>query len=143
VVEAKAAARAEGETLRLKVPSAWSPQQQFALATRKQALVFGAPRQELSVTELELPEGFSVKKLPATADFTLPCFSFKRSATQEGATVKVTQKVAFTCERIAAGDYPKYRELADGITRVQDDDLVLQAQAVKGAPKKAPAPARR
>lgn len=124
-LSAKTAARAEGELLRFKLPSDFNPRTTFALATRRHPLVLGAPTEFITRTRLTLPEGYAVSKLPSAGSLEQPCLSYARSVTPEGAGVLVEQRVRFLCERISAAEYPAYRELADGITRFIDDELVV------------------
>jgi hypothetical protein len=87
--------------------------------------------------ELTLPDGFSVKKLPADGTVALPCLTLSRTTTQAGQVVTSTQTYRTTCERITPNEYQQYRAKLDDMVRLLDDELVLGAGA-KGA-KKAPA----
>ena len=121
----KAAARKEGEELRFKVPSDWSPRTHFGLAERKLPLVLGTPRTLTGQTRVELPEGFVPARLPQTQRIALPCLEFERGARIDGAAVVVEQKIRYLCERISAAEYPKYREAAEAAGRALEEDLVI------------------
>ena len=55
---------AEGDTLRMRIPSEWNPRSLFTLASRRHPLVLGAPAQMQTRVSLQLPAGFEIKKLP-------------------------------------------------------------------------------
>jgi len=128
-------ARAEGDTLRLKLPNDANPRNTFSLATRKHPLVLGTPQQQVMELDLTLPEGFEAKKLPASGTVKLPCLSLQREVKLEGRVVKSRQVWQTTCERISARDYDSYRAKLDDMVRLLDDELVF-APAAKGGAKK-------
>jgi hypothetical protein len=131
-------ARAEGDTLRLKLPSDANPRSTFSLATRNHPLLLGTPQQQRMVLELTVPEGFEAKKLPASGTVALPCLSLSREVKQEGRVVKTTQTWRTTCERISAKEYPTYRAKLDDMVRLLDDELVFGAAKAAVGAKKAP-----
>ena len=137
-VAAGAFARAEGDSLRLKLPSDANPRATFALATRNHPLLLGTPTQQQMQLELTLPEGFEAKKLPAGGTVSLPCLSLSREVTLVGRVVKSKQTWRTTCERLSAQEYPAYRAKLDDMVRLLDDELVLGPSAKKAvtAPKK-------
>lgn len=135
-VSTSSLARAEGDTLRLKLPSDANPRGTFSLAQRRHPLVLGTPQQSVMQVELTVPDGFTVKKLPADGTVALPCLTLARTTTQAGAVVTSTQTYRTTCERITASEYQQYRAKLDDMVRLLDDELVLGA--AKGG-KKAPA----
>jgi hypothetical protein len=131
-------ARAEGDTLRIKLPSDSNPRGTFQLATRKYALVLGTPSVSQMDVTLTVPAGWEVRKLPTSTQVALPCVTLSREVKVEGRVVKSTQTWRNTCERIAVEDYPAYRARLDDMARLLDDELVL-GQA-KGGGKTAPKP---
>lgn len=130
--------RAEGETLRLKLPSDSNPRSTFSLAKREHPLLLGTPQQSMMKLELTLPEGWVANKLPASGAVELPCLSLQREVKQEGRVVKSTQTWRTRCERISAEEYRQYRGRLDELVRLLDDELVL-GPAVKAGAKKVPA----
>jgi transglutaminase-like putative cysteine protease len=137
-VASKTFARKEADTLRVRIPTDWNPRYAYNLATRRHPLVLGAPTQYVTRTELALPEGMQVKKLPQGGTVDAPCLSYQRTVklAPDGKSVQVAQDVKLKCERISAVEYQTYRSHADAIARILDDELVLGAG--KAAPAKAP-----
>ncbi|MFZ5444847.1 MAG: transglutaminase domain-containing protein [Myxococcota bacterium] len=131
-------ARAEGDTLRLKLPSDANPRSTFSLATRNHPLLLGTPQQQVMSLELTVPEGFEPKKLPASGAVTLPCLSLSREVKLEGRVVKSTQTWRTLCERISANEYATYRAKLDDMVRLLDDELVFGPATKAGAKKPVP-----
>ncbi len=131
-------ARAEGDTLRLKLPSDANPRNTFSLAKRQHPLLLGTPSAQTMKLELTVPEGFDVARLPASGTVSLPCLSLSRDVKLEGRVVKSTQTWRTTCERLSAQEYPAYRAKLDEMLRLLDDELVFGASKKKpvAAPKK-------
>ncbi|MBS1151479.1 MAG: Transglutaminase-like enzyme, partial [Myxococcaceae bacterium] len=120
-------ARKEGDTFRVRIPSDWSPRQSYNLATRRHPLVLGSPTQYVTRTELALPDGMQVKKLPQAGGVDSPCLSYQRSVklAPDGKSVEVKQEVKVKCERISSAEYQEYRGRAEEIARILEDELVL------------------
>jgi hypothetical protein len=131
-------ARAEGDTLRVKLPADSNARNTFQLATRKYPLVLGTPGLSQMDVTLTVPPGWEVRKVPTSTQVVLPCVTLSREVKVEGRVVKSTQTWRTTCERIAVEDYPAYRARLDDMVRLLDDELVL-GQA-KGGGKAAPKP---
>lgn len=142
-VKSSTLSRAEGETLRLKLPSDSNPRNTFSLATRKHPLLLGTPQQNVMELELTVPEGFEAKKLPSSGTVSLPCLSLSREVKQDGRVVKSKQTWKTTCERIPAQDYASYRAKLDDMVRLLDDELVFAPVAKGGAKKPVAAPAKK
>ncbi len=126
-VAAKTFARKEADTYRVRIPSDWNPRNSYSLANRRHALVLGTPTQYATRTEIALPEGMLVKKLPQAGAVDAPCLSYQRSVnlSPDGKSVEVKQDVKVKCERISSVEYQAYRSHADAIARILDDELVL------------------
>jgi hypothetical protein len=124
-LEAPTFARPEGDTLRVKLTPFWNPRSSFALTTRRHALVLGAPFVDESRVSLTLPEGFEVKKLPASGAVEQTCLKVERSFTQSGRVVTGTSRSQITCERLTAAEYPGYRAKVDEMMRLLEDELVV------------------
>lgn len=120
--------RLEGDGLRLKLPSDGNPRSTFALARRRHPLLLGVPQESVLRLRLEVPEGFVVKKLPASGTVTMPCMSLTRETATSGGVVTSTQTYRTTCERLSPDDYPLYRARLDEMQRLLDDELVLGAR---------------
>ncbi|MCA3014990.1 MAG: hypothetical protein INH41_21600 [Myxococcaceae bacterium] len=140
---AVAFARAEGDTLRVKVPAGWNPRSLFSLASRRHALVLGTPFTDETTFAVTLPDGFEVKKLPAADTLTGQCLTLERSVSQAGQTVTSRAVFRVTCDRVAPAEYPAVRARVDEMMRLLEDELVVGRAAVKGPPRRAsPAAAR-
>lgn len=137
-LEAPALARPEADALRLRLPTDVSPRRSFALATRKHPLLLGTPSAYETELELTLPEGFEVKRLPASGALELPCLSLSRTvaATEDG--VRSSQRFLVRCERLSPAEYAQYRAKADEMARLLDDELVLGPRAAPAPPKAPP-----
>jgi hypothetical protein len=118
-------ARADGKTLRMKLPTDANPRGIFALATRRHPLVLGAPQMSETNLELTLPTGFEVQKIPAAGSVELPCLSLSRRVWVEGRVVKSQLRYRTMCERISSSEYEGYRARLDDIVRLLDDELVI------------------
>ncbi len=142
-VSATSFARPEGDALRVKLPFDANPRRYFALQKRKHPLVLGTPTQSDAAIALTLPEGLEARRLPQAGKVELPCLSFERTVSAEGRVVRSSQRFAVRCERLSAAEYPRYREAADQMARLLDDELVIGAvekKAVKPTGKPAAAP---
>ncbi len=137
-LEAKTFARAEGDTLRVKVPTSWNPRGSFSLSSRRQALVLGAPFTDETRVSITLPEGLEVKKLPASGTLEQTCIKLDRSVTQTGRTVTSRAVFQVTCDRVTPAEYPAYRAKVDEMMRLLEDELVVG----KSAPSKKPTGAK-
>lgn len=142
LLEAKTFARAEGDTLRVKVPTSWNPRSQFSLASRRHALVLGAPFTDEAHVSVTLPEGFEVKKLPASGSLEQTCLKLDRTVSQRGRTVTSRAVFQVTCERVTPAEYPAYRAKVDEMMRLLEDELVVGPAGAQKGDKKAPAKAR-
>jgi len=131
-------ARKEGEQLRIKLPSSWTPKESFSLATRRYPLLLGTPSQYETVTMISLPDGYATTLLPKDAEVKLPCLEYRRELKQTGKEVAASQRFRVTCDRISAEEYPKYRDEVQSVLRLMEDELVLGP--VKGGKKKSATP---
>ncbi len=130
-------AKREGDTLRVKLPTEWSPRSHFSLASRRHPLLLGTPTLYENRLELTLPEGFEVKKLPASGELALPCLALSRTVKVEGGKLIAESSYRFSCERLSSSEYPAYREKADDMSRLLEDELVL-GPATSGKDSKKP-----
>jgi tetratricopeptide (TPR) repeat protein/transglutaminase-like putative cysteine protease len=136
LVEAKTFARAEGDTLRIKVPTSWNPRGLFSLATRRHTLVLGTPFTDETNVAVTLPEGFEARKLPASGTLSQQCLELTRTVSQSGRTVTSRAVFRVTCDRITPAEYPLYRAKVDEMMRLLEDELVVGPAAPKAAGKK-------
>ncbi|MDP3235891.1 MAG: transglutaminase domain-containing protein [Myxococcales bacterium] len=141
LIEAKTFARPEANTLRIKVPTSWNPRGQFTLASRRHTLVLGTPFTDEARVSVTLPEGFEVKKLPASGTLEQTCLKLDRAVTQTGRTVTSRATFQVTCDRVTPAEYPAYRAKVDEMMRLLEDELVVGALAAPANQKK-PAPAK-
>ncbi|MSP70755.1 MAG: tetratricopeptide repeat protein [Myxococcales bacterium] len=122
--------RKEGETLRMKLPTGWGVAGLFALSTRRHALLLGSPRTLKWSMDFTLPEGAVLQHQPTTAKLTSRCVDFERTVTAKDGHLKVEQRAAMTCERLAPTDYVAEREQALALQRLLDEEVVI---TLKGA----------
>jgi tetratricopeptide (TPR) repeat protein/transglutaminase-like putative cysteine protease len=131
-LEAQGFGRQEGETLRVKVPSEWSPRALFPLATRKLPMLLGAPGRIDTEVRLRLPTGFEVRRLPSAGKVELPCLVVERTAVTEGDAVVARTSYVTRCERLTAAEYAASRARGDDMVKLLDDELVVAPVAAKG-----------
>ncbi len=122
---APAVSRREGETLRLRVPIGWSPQNLFSLAKRRFPLLLGVPRTFHWRVEMAPPPGATVARLPDAGEVVGPCLALARKVTPSEGKVVVEQSVRILCERIDPADYAEHRAVAERMSRLLDSELVL------------------
>ncbi len=127
-------ARREGDTLRLRVPSTWTPRAAFQLPTRATSLLLGAPTREELVTTITLPPGATPLRLP-DGRVESACLVLERRARAEPGRVVVTQSLERRCERVAPSAYASHREAVEAMLRLLDDELVLTLPPVKPPPR--------
>jgi hypothetical protein len=118
--------RREGEELRLSIHPVWSSSRQFQLSERRFPLVFGAPNRDTWRSEIELPEGASVERLPPDLDVQAPCFTLEREMHVEENRLLVEQRFDSTCERIPPEQYAEHRRLAEEVARGLREEVVLK-----------------
>lgn len=116
----------EGE-LRLKVPFDAKPEKLFSLEKREHPLVIGVPNHNRWDMEFSFPQGSKVTHLPSKFEIETECIRFSREvvATAEG-TVKVSQQLVYSCERISAADYPLYRKEIQKLRNAMEEDIVVK-----------------
>ncbi|MBL8921898.1 MAG: tetratricopeptide repeat protein [Myxococcaceae bacterium] len=139
LLEARTFARPEGESLRIKVPTGWNPRGQFSLATRRHPLVLGTPFTDETRVSVTLPEGFEVKKLPASGALEQTCLKLERTVTQAGRTITSRAVFRVTCDRVTPAEYPAYRAKVDEMMRLLEDELVVGKAATPAGKKPVPA----
>jgi tetratricopeptide (TPR) repeat protein len=118
-------ARVEGETLRLRLPTEWSPKHWFKLAERRHPLVLGTPNELGWRFHIALPEGMQAQRLPSSGEVTTPCLIFRREVRPAPGGLEVDQTLRITCERVAAEEYPAYRVQMEQLSRFLDEELVV------------------
>jgi transglutaminase-like putative cysteine protease/tetratricopeptide (TPR) repeat protein len=129
-LSAPTAARREGNTLRLRLPTDAGLKQSFSLAQRKHPLVLGTPNEQHWRFVLALPEGMHAARLPSSGEVTTRCVSLKRAVTPNGKDVTVEQSLVIRCERISPEEYPAYRTQMEQMSRFLDEELVLEPTPV-------------
>ncbi len=134
----KTLARVEGGDLRLKVPSDFAVRSTFSMASRRHPLVLGVPNESVTVVTLELPDGFALSRVPPDAEVKAPCMTFSRKLQVQGNKVVAELRGRFLCERIGANEYIAYRNQAEDVSRLLDEELVLSPlKPAKPPPKQA------
>ncbi len=141
------AARVEGESLRMRLPTDWSPKGWFRLTERRHPLVLGTPNEMAWRFLIALPEGAKVARLPSSGEIATPCLTFRRDVRPGAKGVEVEQTLRVTCERISAEEYGAYRTQMESLSRFLDEELVVTPAAASGprsGPKQsAPLPPKR
>lgn len=119
-------ARLKEKELRFKIPFDAKPEKLFSLEKRDHDLLLGVPNHNQWDAEFSLPKGAKVTHLPSVFEINTDCVSFKREVRQEKGLVKATQQLVYTCERIAAADYPSYRKEIQKLRSAMEDDIVVK-----------------
>jgi hypothetical protein len=128
-------ARREGNTLRIRLPADGGLKQSFSLARRRYPLVLGTPNEQHWRFEIALPEGMCAARLPSSGEVSTQCLSLKRLVSANGSGVAVEQSLISRCERISPEEYPAYRAQLEQMTRLLDEDLVLQPAPASPLPR--------
>ncbi|HYX90181.1 MAG TPA: transglutaminase domain-containing protein [Myxococcaceae bacterium] len=128
-------ARREGNTLRIRLPADGGLKQSFSLARRRYPLVLGTPNEQHWRFEIALPEGMRAARLPSSGEVSTQCLSLKRRVSANGSGVAVEQSLISRCERISPEEYPAYRAQLEQMTRLLDEDLVLQPAPASPLPR--------
>ncbi len=124
-LEAASVGRREGRELRMPLPIGWSPKGYFTVPQRRHPVLLGTPRTLQWRVELALPAGARIKRLPPSGEVKSQCLTLVRSVSAEKGTVAAEQKVQFHCERIPAEQYDAFRAVADEMTTLIEQELVL------------------
>lgn len=119
------AARIDGEELRFRLPTEWSPKQAFGLAQRRHDLVLGTPNEQRWRFDVSLPEGMRAAKLPSSGEVSTECITLTRTITPKPDGLSVDQHLQIRCERIPKEQYPAYRTQMEQMSRFLDEELVV------------------
>lgn len=119
-------ARREGRELRVRATPVFFAARQFGLSKRRFDLVLGAPKRRVWTTELVLPPGATVRRLPETFAAKAECFAVERNVSRTDDRLRIEQRYDTTCERIAADQYASYRQKAREVERLLAQDIVLE-----------------
>ncbi|MFC1611208.1 transglutaminase domain-containing protein [Myxococcota bacterium] len=125
-VQSPAHGRVEGDVLKVTVPRVWSPDNVFRLAERKYPLVLGPAVKFSWRSELQLPEGTSVARLPSNGKIDAECFVFERRVTSKKTQVVVEQTFETRCERIPVDRYGEHRVLTEELIRLYKEELTIR-----------------
>ncbi len=110
-----------------------------ATSTRRQDLVIGDPHELRFAYRVLLPEGTSAD-LPPPAHADTPFGSWAVTLRGEAGAVRADCQVVFRTGRVAAADYPAFREFLSGLDQALARRVVVRPQVRAAAP--APAAAR-
>lgn len=124
-VEAPSLGRREGKDLRIRLPEVWSPEGYFRLAERKYPLILGAPFLLEWTTEIALPKGAKVVRLPAAGQIDAPCFRLERTSSTQADRVVITQRFVTKCERVGVEEYLLHRDKAEEMNRFYQEEIVI------------------
>ncbi|MFN0060267.1 MAG: DUF3857 domain-containing protein [Planctomycetota bacterium] len=102
-----------------------------ALASREardQDLLLGAPRRSQLRVELLLPAGYEISHLPKPLELTTPQAVFDFRATQDDRTLRIEQTLETRGPRVAAREYPLFRDLVERAGALLDERILLRKQ---------------
>lgn len=111
-----------------------------ASSTRRQDLVIGDPHELRFAYRVRLPEGWSAE-LPPPARADTPFGSWEVTLRSEAGAVRADCQVVFRTGRVAAADYPAFREFLSGLDQALARRAVVRPLVRTAAP--APAAAAR
>ncbi len=123
-VEVPAYGRREGRELRLRIPVGWDFRGYFSLPQRRHPVLLGAPRSFEWRTEIELPAGAKIKRVPSSDSIAEGCLRYSREIKRGQTTVSAVQRLELHCERIDPADYAKHRLAAGRILELLDEEVV-------------------
>jgi hypothetical protein len=121
--------RVAGDELRVALPRVWSPETVFRLAERKYPFVVGPPMALEWQSEMELPPGTKVEKVPKSGTVDSACLTFVRQVKSERRRVVVHDRFDTKCERIAPEAYVEHRALMQGVVKMLQEELVIRDEA--------------
>jgi hypothetical protein len=128
-LESPAHGRLEGDLLKVNIPPVWSPDAVFRLAERKYPLVLGSPVGFRWRSQIEVPAGGRITRLPSNGRIDAECFAFAREVRSENRTVIIEQRLETRCERIPVADYAHHRELIEKLIRLYKEELTIRLPA--------------
>lgn len=124
-VEAPSYGHREDQELRIQLPRVWSPEASFRLAKRRYPLVLGTPFLLEWSSEITLPKGSKIVRLPSSGAIDAECFRLERKATAKDGTILVKQRFVTKCERIPVDQYQVHRDRAEEMLRFYREEVVL------------------
>ncbi len=127
---------AEGEELRLRLPSAFSLQHSVALATRKTSLDLATEKSSTFQIDATLADGLRLKTPPKSMAMKSACFEVSREVSQKGNALSVLDRFELRCAEIPVADYPAFRADVEKAAAELDAAVVFE-RAGKTAAKAA------
>ncbi len=124
--------RKEGDELRFKLPAGWTPEGWFRLSQRQHPLLLGSPRTLRWAIDISLPKEAEVRRLPASGVIDSDCVRLTREVSRTKTGLKATQSVVMKCERMTPAQYATHRVIADKMTALLDEEVVLRVRPSKG-----------
>jgi tetratricopeptide (TPR) repeat protein/transglutaminase-like putative cysteine protease len=108
------------------------------ISSRRLDLALGDPYLNHFAYRIDLPEGTSVAELPGPARAETPFGSYEIATRAQGDSILAEGRIAFRAGRVAAADYPAFREFVAGLDRALGSKVVLrrarQARGERSAP---------
>jgi transglutaminase-like putative cysteine protease/Tfp pilus assembly protein PilF len=106
-------------------------------SSRRQDLILGDPSLNHFAYRIQLPPGTAVSELPGPAAAETPFGSFEISTRAEGGALLAEGRIAIRVGRVAAADYPAFRDFVSRLDRALAGKVVLrparEARAGEGA----------
>jgi hypothetical protein len=111
-----ASARREGQAMRVPMGPSWALVRSFASrAVRDNDLLLGPRREREETWTLNVPQGMRVLTVPKGTQLRLPFASYDLEVVQEGQKVTVRTKLTIDRARLAAADYPAWRQFCEAV----------------------------
>jgi len=118
--------RADRGELRLRPPDFVGLTHLVPHAERANPLRLGTPRTSELRLRVALGDKHTAAHVPPDASVRSPCLTLHRHADVEPGRVELRYELVRTCYEVSVADYPAFREAAQRIYRVMEEDLVLQ-----------------
>jgi tetratricopeptide (TPR) repeat protein/transglutaminase-like putative cysteine protease len=122
--DASGAVHEEGEGTRVDLPLLFPLASSAKLLERKLPLEMGIARQ-LNVNLSIALEGRKIVRAPEDFEVEHKCFSYTRKATEQDGKLLVATQFIQRCHRLAAEDYPAFREAAQKVVSRARDSLTV------------------
>jgi cellulose synthase operon protein C len=105
-----------------------------ATSARKQDLALGEPWENRFTYEIAIPEGMVPADLPAPARAETPFGSYEIAVRRSGDGLVAEGRVTLRATRVAAADYPAFRDFVSGLDRAFARRVVLRPAGAGPAP---------
>jgi hypothetical protein len=104
-----------------------------SISSRRLDLALGEPYQNHFTWRIQLPEGATAAELPGPAAADTPFGSFEVSTRAEGGAVVAEGRIVLRGGRVAASDYPAFRDFVSRLDRALSGKVVLRRSPAASA----------